>query len=412
MANATTFEQHLTQQLPRALQFLEELVSLNSYTINAAGIEANAQRVIRQFEPFGFAVRRAQCPYEGAGQHLVLDSGGDAPVIALISHLDTVFSPEEEAANNFQWRPEGNRAYGPGTMDIKGGTVMIWMVLDALSKLEPELFKQTRWILLFNAAEEKLLPDFGALCKEVLPANTRACLVFEPDTEREENFRIVSARKGSGHFDVQVTGHSAHAGSKYAEGASAILQMSRLVEKMIALTDLSTDTTVNVGVMSGGTVRNSVPNSAQAEVEVRSFNEEPYREVRDAILAMNGPGDVQSPDGTKTCQVEITLATENVLWPQNEQTDALVALWQEAARESGHQLDARPRGGLSDGNALCRIFPTVDGLGPRGGNAHCSQHDPAVGKEAEFVDMASFVPKALINCLAVQKLLKPEGLGA
>lgn len=405
MATSTIFEKHLTQQLPRALQFLEDLVTTNSYTLNAAGIEANAQRILGQFEPFGLDVRRAQCPLEGAGRHLVLDSGGDGPAIALISHLDTVFSPEEEAANNFHWQTDGNRAYGPGTMDIKGGTVMVWLVLDALAKLEPELFKQTRWILLFNAAEEKLLPDFGALCKEVLPANTRACLVFEPDTEREENFRIVSARKGSGHFDVQVTGHSAHAGSKYAEGASAILQMSRLVERMIALTDLSTDTTVNVGVMSGGTVRNSVPNSARAEVEVRSFNEQPYREVRDAILAMNGPGDVQSPDGTKTCQVEIVLTAENALWPQNEQTDALVTLWQEAAQESGNQLDARPRGGLSDGNALCRIFPTLDGLGPRGGNAHCSQHDPVVGKEAEFVDRASLVPKALINCLALQRLM-------
>jgi len=408
MASAATFEQHLTQQFPQAQAFLEELVRINSYTINASGIEANAQRVIKQFEPLGFAVSRKQCPLEGAGEHLVLDSGGDAPAIALISHLDTVFSPEEEAANNFHWNIDGNRAYGPGTMDIKGGSVMIWLVLDALSKLEPELFKQTRWILLFNAAEEKLLPDFGALCKEVLPANTRACLVFEPDTEREENFRIVHSRKGSGHFDVKVTGYSAHAGSKYAEGASAILQMSRLVERMIALTDLSTDTTVNVGVMSGGTVRNSVPNSARAEVEVRSFNEEPYREVRDAILAMNGPGDVQSPDGTKTCQIEITLTTENVLWPQNEQTDALVALWQEAALESGNQLGSHARGGLSDGNALCRIFPTLDGLGPRGGNAHCSQHDPAIGKEAEFTDLSSFVPKALINCLAIKRLVKPE----
>lgn len=406
MPISSPLHQHLAQQLPNALAFLEDLVSINSFTLNAAGVDANAARIIEQFSPFGFKVEQVPCEQEGAGKHLILDSGGDGPAVALISHLDTVYTSEEEEKNEFHWQPDGDRIYGPGTLDIKGGTVLLWMMLDALKTTDPELFSQTRWIVILNAAEEMLLPDFAALCKRILPVDTRACLVFEADTEKIENFCLVNARKGNGSFTVDVVGRSAHAGGGYRDGANAIHQLSRVVDRMMALTDLSTETTVNVGVISGGTVRNTVPGHARAELEIRSFDEERYREVRDAVLAMSGTGEIQAVSSGYHCEIRVTQLTENPAWSKNSETDALAEIWQQAAREAGYHLEARPRGGLSDGNALWNLFPTLDGLGPRGGNAHCSLRDEAENKQPEYVDATSFVPKAFINCKALERLLK------
>lgn len=410
MIDTAAFTAHLQKNFPTALEFLKDLVSTNSFTLNSTGVDANAQRVIEQFAPFGFEVRQEPCAAANTGRHLILDSGGDGPAIALISHLDTVFSPEEEAKNDFRWQPDGDRIYGPGTTDIKGGTVMIWMVLDALAALEPELFAKTRWIVLLNAAEEILVPDFRALCLEVLPQDARAALVFEADSKREQDFCLVHSRKGRGSFEVNVTGRNAHAGGYYRDGANAIHQLARVVDRVQALTDLEHETMVNVGKISGGTVTNTVPAFASASLEMRCFEETRYQKVREAILAMNGTGEIKSVNGGHACQVEVKLTNEMAPWPENPATAHLADIWQEAAAACGHQLISLPRGGLSDGNPLWNVFPTIDGLGPRGANVHCAQRSDDGTKEQEYVDATSFEPKALINCAAIKRLLQQPDL--
>jgi glutamate carboxypeptidase len=386
------------------VQFLQELVSINSFTLNIPGVEANAQRIIEQFAPLGFQVRRQQCQLPGTGRHLILDSGGDAPAVALISHLDTVFSPQEEEQNNFRWQPDGDLVYGPGTMDIKGGTAMMWLVLDALAALDADLFHQTRWILLFNAAEEMLPLDFGGLCLRELPENTKACLVFEADSEKRENFCLVDSRKGRGLFEVNVTGRNAHAGGYHRDGANAIHQLSLVVDRLQKLTDLDHETTVNVGKIAGGSVPNTVPAHASAILETRSFDEAYYRKTKAAILAMNGPGEIKSVNGGHACYIEVRQLSENPPWSENIATMDLIEVWQQAASSCGQQLISKSRGGLSDGNALWDKFPTIDGLGPRGANPHCSKRSEDGTQQPEHMDLTSLVPKSLVNCLALQKL--------
>ncbi|MEO6908676.1 MAG: M20/M25/M40 family metallo-hydrolase [Abditibacteriaceae bacterium] len=405
MPTNSSLENHLQRSYPAAVRFLQELVSINSFTINAEGVNTNAQRIIEHFAPFNFQVRQEQCQLPGTGKHLILDSGGDAQAIALISHLDTVFSPQEEEQNNFHWQPDGNIVYGPGTADIKGGTVMIWMMLDALAAQDPDLFHQTRWILLFNAAEEMLSLEFGEFCLRELPQNTKACLVFEPDREKKEDFSLVNSRKGRGAFEVHIMGRNAHAGASYREGANAIHQLAIVVDHLQSLTDLDHETTVNVGKIAGGSVTNTVPAEASAALEMRSFDEAHFRKTKEAILAMNGTGEIKSANGNHACTIKIRQLSENLPWPQNPATMNLLKTWQQAAASCGYQLTSTASGGLSDGNALWDIFPTVDGLGPRGGNGHCSFRSEDGSTQPEFVDLSSFVPKALINCLAVKRVL-------
>ena len=123
---------------------------------------------------------------------------------------------------------------------------------------------------------------------------------------------------------------------------------------------------------------------------------------------MNGPGEIKSVNGGHACQIEILQDNELLPWPENAATMNLVQVWKEAASSCGYQLTSKPRGGLSDGNPLWNTFPTIDGLGPRGANPHCSQHSKNGSQKPEYVDLSSFAPKAMINCLALQHLLRSE----
>ena len=132
----------LAAQLPDALAFLEHLVEINSFTRNPFGVAEVARRTAAQFNPLGFTEALAPSHDPQFGPHLFLHrAGSGSKKILLVTHSDTVFPPEEEIANDFRWRPEEEegRIYGPGTIDIKGGTAMIWLVLKALQ--EPSEFK-------------------------------------------------------------------------------------------------------------------------------------------------------------------------------------------------------------------------------------------------------------------------------
>lgn len=401
--NPTLFTASCERLLPKALDFLREIVGINSFTANAAGVDAVAERIARQFEPLGFAAAFVPGP-EGSGRHLFLASepAAERPALALVSHLDTVFPPGEEARNGFAWRREGERIYGPGTNDIKGGTALIWLMLAAMREAEPELFAAANWIVALNACEEVDSESFGDACAGRIPDGALGCLIFEADGGEGERFSVVTARKGRATFTVRVEGRGAHAGGGHARGANAITQLAEVVLRLSRLTDYSADATVNVGRIAGGTVNNRVPHEAAATLEMRAFDREAYERTKAAILAMAGEGAIRSEEG-HACRIFVTLDDETPPWPRNERTDALAELWRIAGAELGLHVAKEARGGLSDGNVLWDKWPALDGLGPRGENSHCSEQGN--GKEQEWVDAASFVPKALLNAQAIRRLL-------
>ena len=134
----------------------------------------------------------------------------------MVSHLDTVFPPEEEARNHFHWQAESDRIYGPGTHDIKGGTVMEWLMLQALQVLAPAAFQDTTWKLFWNSSEETLARDFGDVCRERLDNDTLAALIFEGEGRLGGERLVVVARKGRATWRVTATGRGAHAGAKHS----------------------------------------------------------------------------------------------------------------------------------------------------------------------------------------------------
>jgi glutamate carboxypeptidase len=382
------------------------MVAINSFTENADGVNRLGRLTADFFAPLGFSPTYFQSSLPVHGRHLLLRRPPvpDAPTVALISHLDTVFPEDEERRNHFAWRPDGNRIYGPGTNDIKGGTALIHLTLSALRHADPTTFDRANWVVLLNACEETDSEDFGRLCLAELPADTLGCLLFEADGSDDESFSLVAARKGRATFRVEVEGRGAHAGSQHHRGANAIAQLARTLSQLNELTDYATDLTVNIGTCQGGTVTNRVPHAASAVLEMRAFSPEVYQRAKAAILAHAGEGAIHSNDG-HACRVTITVESETGPWPAKPSTEKLLAHWQESGRGLGIDVHRQERGGLSDGNVLWNFFPTLDGLGPRGDQSHCSEHSSDGSKQQEWVDATSFVPKAILNATALSRLL-------
>ncbi len=393
--------------LPGTLDFLRQMVGLNSFTENRPGIAANADLITRQFAALGFSPTSTPALNPAFGDHLALTRPKVAgPTIALLSHLDTVYPPEEEIRNHFRWEVIGDRIYGPGTNDIKGGTALIWLTLLTFKKMDPAGFAATNWVILFNACEEVVSEDFGDFCRQILPADTAACLIFEGDGGIPGEVSLVSSRKGRAAFRVRTEGKAAHAGTQHPSGANAILQLADFIRDVSALTDYRRDLTVNIGQIAGGTVPNRVPHEASAILEMRAFDPVVYAAAREKILAWNDRSSVSASDGSSACRVRVEIIHETVPWPRNPATDQMLSLWRTAAEDAGLTFLAKDRGGLSDGNVLWNHFPTLDGLGPQGENSHCSERDPAHGKDAEWAARNSFVPKALVNVHAIDTILR------
>lgn len=385
---------------------LRQMVEINSFTANPKGIIALADLTANVFSHLGFHAEYVPSANPDYGVHLVMKRPGIGDKkLALVSHLDTVYPVEDEILNDFRWREQGDRIYGPGTVDIKGGTVMIYMILDAIRKFQPEVFEATSWYVLLNASEETMTKDFGEVALSHLPAETLACLIFEGGIVRNGSVKLVTNRKGMAVYRVTTEGKSAHAGSSHPQGANAITQMAHVILAIEGMTDYEKNLTFNVGTISGGTVTNRIPHFAEIRVEMRTFETDIFEAGLAKMFALEQRSDVASKDGFP-CKVTVELLSRTEPWNPNTRSDRLLEIWQEAGDEVGMKVGKEIRGGLSDGNLLWHTFPTVDALGPDGGNAHSSERSADGSKDQEYVTVSSFVPKAWVNTVAVLKLLQ------
>lgn len=405
----TALHTYFEQNLPYYLDLLKQMVAINSFTANPVGVNTLGRLTAEVFAGLGFVAKTAPSVSAMFGRHLILTRPGrSGRKVGFISHLDTVFPLDEELGHNFVWRQAGDKIYGPGTNDIKGGTVMIYMILAGLRRMIPHIFDEFTWVVLLDAAEEELSGDFGRLCLAELAGETLACLVFESGGYLNQTPTIVTSRKGRATYRVTVEGKGAHAGSNHREGANAIVQLAKIIDRVADFTDYERELTFNIGTVAGGTVINRVPHFASASVEMRAFTPEVFNDGLSRMLALNDRADVRSVVGDYACRVAVEVMEQIAPWPQNTGSDYLFSLWQAAAAEVGQQLIPEARGGLSDGNWTWQALPTIDGLGPIGDNSHCSEQSADGRKEQEYVLVSSFVPRALLNTAGVLKVVESK----
>lgn len=402
----------LRRREPRYFELLKRMVDINSFTANKEGIASVARLTAEAFAELGFESESVPSEEPEYGDHLVMTRkarrGDSPPKIGFVSHLDTVFPAEEEERNNFAWREDGDKIYGPGTVDIKGGTVVIYMMMEALQAEAPEIYDSVTWVVLLNSAEERMAVDFGPLCHQHLDVETtKACLVFEGGYmkgEGEESW-VVVGRKGMACFRVEVEGRASHSGTAHPWGANAVVQMADVIRRIDSWTDYDRELTFNVGVVHGGTVTNRVPHEAVAQIEMRTYKSEVFDDAMAKMLSLRDYSTRRSVEGDFPCAVGCEVTMERSPWPRNPGTDGLLEVWRQAAADLGMKVTPEVRGGLSDGNVVWEGLPTLDGLGPSGSNAHCSEQAEDGSKEQEYATRSSFVPKALINLGAILRLV-------
>jgi glutamate carboxypeptidase len=413
MDNQKTLENHLENKLDEYLKILQEMVSINTFSENQSGVNKLGRYTQDVFSLLGFSAEFFPSTNKKLGNHLFMKSNAlhrfsrkpFTPTIAMISHLDTVFPLEEEKENDFKWLEIGDLIYGPGTVDIKGGTIMIYLVLDSIKRFYPEIFSRVNWEVSLNASEEILSDDFGEICVRRFPEKeTIACLVFEGGNLQPPNFPLVISRKGRATFKIIAEGKSAHAGNNHQKGINAIHQIARTIEAVTKLTNYEHDITFNVGTVEGGTLINRVPHYAEAECEMRAFSPDVFDHGIKNIIALQENATVKNNDGILS-KVTIKVLDKTSPWPVNPKTEYLFSIWENAALSLNINVMRESRGGLSDGNLLWEKFPTLDGLGPSGGNSHCSQKDPERGIDQEYILKSSIIPKALLNIKGILDII-------
>ena len=280
---------------------------------------------------------------------------GDGGVL-LLCHMDTVWDLGTLAERPV--RVEDGRLYGPGAFDMKGGIVNALWALRALRELR---LMPSRRVTLLITSDEEIGSDAS---RALIEAEARAHeVVFVLEPAHPPRASLKTWRKGVGGYRVTVTGRAAHAGAAHDEGINAIEELARHVLAIQALTDYAAGTTVNVGVIRGGTRSNVVPEQAWAEVDYRVMNMAEAARV-DAFMRGLKP----QRDGIK---LEVTGGLNR---PPMVRTPAIAALYARAeavAAKLGFPLTETGTGGGSDGNFTAALgVPTLDGLGVVGDGGH------------------------------------------
>jgi glutamate carboxypeptidase len=358
------------------LELIERLVCINSFTDNPAGGNAVGEALAEALSAIeGVSVR--SFPSDRFATHWLAETdaaeASPAGCVALVGHLDTVFPP-----GFFEgFRREGDTARGPGVLDMKGGLVVVIEALRALSKLGALPSIPARFAIVSD--EEVGSPEGRGLLHREL-AGAACALAFEAGRNGD---LIITSRKGTGAARARASGKAAHAGNAHREGANAIWALARFIDKAQRLTDYERGVTVSVGTVSGGHSKNTVPDAAEAQLDLRYIRRADGEALLSALSAAAREAAAEVP-GTL-----VHVAPETARIPL-ERTEASIALCREyaaCARAAGLGDGEAPLvGGGSDANSTAEIgIPSIDGLGPRGSGFHTRD---------ELIEVSSLALKA------------------
>lgn len=355
-------------------QALAALVEVNSWTENVEGGRKVGALLREHFAMPGLVAEVV--PSTRYADHLVFRSEGRAGLkpVALVGHLDTVFPPGKFEG----YRKDGALRRGPGVLDMKGGLVTIAWALKALAA-SGGLEKLPPLRLVVVADEEVGSPEGAGVIQKAI-AGAEACLVFESG---RANDAIITRRKGTGMATAVAHGKAAHAGNNHQDGANALWALARFVDRVQQLTDYPKGVTVNVGKVTGGQGKNTVPDHATAEVDLRfcsrADGEELVRRFHHAAQEASA-----SVPGTR---IEVNGGVAREPLERTEASAALMAAYGTCAHASGlgHGEAALVGGGSDASTSSAMGIPSIDGLGPRGKGFHTVD---------EFIEVDTLIPKA------------------
>jgi len=286
----------------------------------------------------------------------------------LIGHYDTVWP-----VGTLESRPftvDGNTIHGPGVFEMKGGLAQMILALRAIRELnlDPPLTP-----VVFINADEEIGSRSSSTYVRMLARRAERAFVLEPAMGADGD--IKTERKGIGKFTITVHGKAAHAGLDPEGGASAILELSHVIQTLFAMNNPDEGITVNVGTIDGGIQPNVIAPHGTAVVDVR------------VPTAASGSAIEKAIHGIEPTTPGVRLHIEGRIGrPSMEATPRNVALWNQAqslGNALGLELRSACAGGGSDGNTTSQYTATLDGLGPVGDGAHAEHEFLYIDKTLE-----------------------------
>jgi len=301
--------------------------------------------------------------------------------ILALGHSDTVWPLG--TLKQMPFRQKSGRLWGPGVLDMKSGIAFFLYAMRELQELDIPVAR--RVVLQVNADEEVGSESSRPLTEEAA-RESAAVLVLEPGTGLEG--KLKTARKGVGDYAVSVKGRASHAGVDFENGASAIVELARQVERIAGFTQLKRGLTVNPGVIAGGTRTNVVAAEAGVEVDIR------VARLKDAAPLDKKFRSLRPVD--KRCSIQVEGGLNR---PPMERTRAIAKLFstaQSLARQLGVDLEESATGGGSDGNFTAALgIPTLDGLGGAGEGAHALNESILIDRIADRTALLALLVSAL-----------------
>lgn len=368
----------LTQQAS-FLDDLAELVNLDCGTEYKPGVDRVGEIMRRHFIGLGAEIQTF--PLNDYGNCIlgVVRGSGKARIF-MIGHLDTVY-PVGTAATR-PMRIEGDRILGPGVSDMKDGLLAGLYAIRTLKEIDWDDYAEIRF---FCNSDEEVGSPRSKLLYPPFVTDCDAALVLESG---RANGDIVTARKGSAFYRLKVTGRAAHAGVEPEKGANAILELAHQTIALHALNGIRPGVTVNMGVVNGGTKGNVVPDEAHAQVDVRALT------LDDLALVRRHIHDLAATTTVLGTKVEVSGGADNPTMPRTPASAHLASLTQTAALDMGFTVGENLSGGVSDANYCAgQGVPTLDGLGPVGGEDHSPN---------EYLVLSSIAPRVAMLARLIQ----------
>jgi glutamate carboxypeptidase len=348
------FLEHANSHSTEILDSLRRMVDMESFSTDKAATDLLGVHIRGRLEELGARVQ--VIPQTQVGDHMIADVGDGEEQVLVLCHMDTVWPTGTLGERPF--RVEDGRAFGPGILDMKAGIAVTFHALQAMRDLGIPPRRRVR--ILLNSDEEL----GSASSKELIETEARKSshvFCLEPGAGVEGALK--TGRKGVGMFQVRVTGRAAHAGNEPEKGISAVEELAHQILRLHSLTDFTKGTTVNVGVVSGGAVRNQVAATAEALVDLRVQSMGEAQRVEREILGLTPV--------LAEALVEVTGSLNRPPMERTENTVMLFAAAQQVAEPLGITLTEAQVGGGSDAQFASAVgVPVLDGLGGVGEGPH------------------------------------------
>jgi len=338
---------------------IEAIARIESPTSDVAGVNRVLDVIAGWFAGTGAILERFKTDDDRFGDMLrvTCDPGRNEPGILVLSHVDTVH-PLGTLAGPLPIRRDGNKVYGPGVYDMKGGLVLAVAAFRQLAR--DRIARSLPLTFLFNPDEE--VGSVGSRkAIEQEGARSRYVLVTEP---KRGGGKIVTERKGTGRYVVRARGRPSHAGAAHHKGKSAIRAMAEVILEIEGFTDYKRGITTNVGLVSGGTGVNVIPEHCTVNADLRVCDLDAAAEMERRFRALKA--------SDADVEITVTGGIHRPPFARGPHVDELFAMAAAVAARMGTELLSDGlSGGGSDGNfTAAKGIATLDGLGIDGDGAH------------------------------------------